>query len=235
MLVQPRDRVDESDGVRVRRIRVQPVDVGVLDQPSAVHDGDVVGHVGDDAQVVGDEDEAHVVLVLQLLEQGHDLGLHRHVEGGGGLVGDEHSRVEGDRHGDHDALTHTAGELVRVVAGTLPGGRDAHPLHEPYRLLQRVGPVHPAVLTEHLGDLPAHREHRVEGGQGVLEDHRDVFTANVLHRPGRRGEQLHAAVRDRSAGDVGRGSVENAHDRLGRHRLPGAGLTEDGQGLALAQ
>ena len=30
------------------------------------------------------------------------------------------------------------------------------------------------MLPEHLGDLPAHREHRVERGERVLEDHRDL-------------------------------------------------------------
>ena len=61
-----------------------------------------------------------LVLALQLGEQVHDLGLHGHVEGGGRLVGDEHLRVQRQRHRDHDALAHAAGELVRVVADPLP-------------------------------------------------------------------------------------------------------------------
>ena len=35
------------------------------------------------------------------------------------------SGLQGQRHGDHDALAHAAGELVRIVAHPLPGGRDA--------------------------------------------------------------------------------------------------------------
>jgi hypothetical protein len=46
---------------------------------------------------------------LDLLD---DLRLGGHVEGGGGLVGDEQVGLAGDPDGDHDALSHAAGELV---------------------------------------------------------------------------------------------------------------------------
>ena len=52
---------------------------------------------------------------LQLLDQLEDLRLHRHVERGRRLVGDQQLRVADQRHRDHRALAHTAGELVRVV------------------------------------------------------------------------------------------------------------------------
>ena len=88
-------------------------DVRLLHDPAGVHDRDPVGHVGDDAEVMGDEDQAHLPLLLQISEQSHDLGLHRDVQRGSGLVGDQDGRVECDRHRDHDALPHTAGELMR--------------------------------------------------------------------------------------------------------------------------
>ena len=71
-----------------------------------------------------------LVLALQLGEQVHDLGLHGHVERGGRLVGDQHLRVQRERHRDHDALAHAAGELVRVVVDPLLGGRDRDPVHQ---------------------------------------------------------------------------------------------------------
>ena len=108
----------------------------------------------------------------------HDLGLHGHVQGGRRLVGDQHSGIERDRHGDHDALPHTAGELMRIGLDTLGSPRDLHPLHEPYGLGLRVRFVHAAVLAEHLGDLPAHGKDGVECGQRVLEDHRDLRAAD---------------------------------------------------------
>ena len=54
--------------------------------------------------------------VLQQLE---DLRLDRHVERGRRLVGDQELRLAGQRHRDHRALPHPAGELVRVVLQAL--------------------------------------------------------------------------------------------------------------------
>jgi hypothetical protein len=48
------------------------------------------------------------------------------VTSSGRLVGDEQIGVERHRHGDHDSLTHPAGELVGVVVDPLIGARDPH-------------------------------------------------------------------------------------------------------------
>ena len=48
--------------------------------------------LGDDAQVVRDQDDADVEVALDLVDQLEDLGLHRHVERGRRLVGDQHRR-----------------------------------------------------------------------------------------------------------------------------------------------
>ena len=55
---------------------------------------------GDDAEVVGDEDDGHAHLPLESLDQGEDLGLDRDIEGGRGLVGDEQLRAAGEGHRD---------------------------------------------------------------------------------------------------------------------------------------
>ena len=44
------------------------------------------------------------------------LLLHRHVQRGGGLVGDDQRGRAHQAHADHRALAHAAGELVRVLA-----------------------------------------------------------------------------------------------------------------------
>ena len=57
-----RDRREQAPGVRVlgrsRIGRRRPL----LDDPARVHDGDLVGRLGDDAQVVGDEDDRRAEL-----------------------------------------------------------------------------------------------------------------------------------------------------------------------------
>ena len=127
--VQPRDRAQQPPRVRVLRARVEDAHlVRALDDPAGVHDGDVVGHLGHHAEVVGDDHDRGVELALQPLDQLEDLRLHGHVERGRGLVGDQQLRVVGQRHGDHRALAHAAGELVRVGrprAGAARGCRPA--------------------------------------------------------------------------------------------------------------
>lgn len=60
-----------------------------FDDAAGVHDDDAIAEVGDHAQVVADEDHSGALLVGHRVEQVEDLSLHRHVQGSGGLVGDE--------------------------------------------------------------------------------------------------------------------------------------------------
>ena len=52
----------------------------------------------------------------QVRQQGEDLGLDRHVEGGRRLVAEQDRRVGGEGDGDHDPLAGAPRQLVRVGA-----------------------------------------------------------------------------------------------------------------------
>ena len=52
-----RDRPDQAPRVRVQRLAEQRRDVGLLDDLAGVHHRDPVAHLGDDAEVVGDQDD----------------------------------------------------------------------------------------------------------------------------------------------------------------------------------
>ncbi len=71
----------------------------------------------DDAKVVGHQDDGHAELAAQVVDQLEDLALDGHVECGGRLVRDQQARLAGERGSDHRALTHPAGQLMRVLAG----------------------------------------------------------------------------------------------------------------------
>ena len=81
--------------------------------------------LGDDAHVVRDQEDRRAVVALQPLHQLEDLRLDRHVERRRRLVGDQERRVARERHRDHHALAHPAGELVRVVVDAPLRIRDA--------------------------------------------------------------------------------------------------------------
>ena len=130
------DGRQERPGIVLLRRGEDVGDRALLDHVAAVHDDDPVGHLGHHGHVVGDEQHRHAVLALEPVDQGQDLGLNRHVERRGGLVGDEQARLAGHRHGDDHALAHAAGQLVRILVEPPLGLRDAH-LPEK---LQRAGP-----------------------------------------------------------------------------------------------
>jgi hypothetical protein len=71
---------------------------------------------------VGDQQQGQAELAPQLLQQGEHLGLDHHVQGGGGLVGDQQPRRAGQGHGDHHPLALAARQLVGV-AGRPAGGQ----------------------------------------------------------------------------------------------------------------
>jgi hypothetical protein len=110
----------------------------VLDEIPRVHHEDVFARFRDDAEVVGDHHDRRAETLLHLVHQVDDLGLDRDVEGGRGLVRDQHVRVARERHRDHHPLPHAARKLVRVLANALLRQRDAHESQHVDRFRQRV-------------------------------------------------------------------------------------------------
>jgi hypothetical protein len=118
---------------------------------------------------VGDQDDRHAEPVAQVVDELEDLFLDGDVERGGGLVGDQQPGLAGQRHRDHDALAHAAGELVRVPGDPFGRAGQAHQVQHLDRPRQRLGPGDVAVQPHRLGDLPADAHGRVQRGQLVLE------------------------------------------------------------------
>ena len=56
---------------------------------SQVHHHHFISHLSDNTQIVGDKDDRVSAFFLQPAEQFQDLGLGRHVNGGGRLIGDQ--------------------------------------------------------------------------------------------------------------------------------------------------
>ena len=110
-----RDRAQQPFRILMLRIIENIVRRAVFDNLAGVHDGDLVAHIGNDAQIVCDHDDRHADLVLQIHHQFEDLRLDRHIERGGRFIRDEQLRFAGKGDGDHHPLAHTAGKLMRVL------------------------------------------------------------------------------------------------------------------------
>lgn len=90
--------------------------VAVFHDFTFVHDGDVIRHVVNNREVVGNEDHGEFHFPDELLEEIEDLGLDGDIQRRDGLVCDDEVRLGGKCSGDGDSLALPAGELVRVLA-----------------------------------------------------------------------------------------------------------------------
>jgi len=85
-------RGEEAVAVRMERAAQDVADGAFFDDAAGVHDGDAVGDLGDDAEVVGDEEDGGAALGAEPFELVEDLGLDGDIEGAGGLIGNEERR-----------------------------------------------------------------------------------------------------------------------------------------------
>ena len=129
-----------------------------------VHQRHAVRHLRDDGQVVGNEQQRHVLRALQVLQQLQNLRLDGHVQRRGGLVGDQHLGLGGQGNGNHHALLLPARELVWVAQRAALGRVNADAAQPVYRFGGAGRARERRVALNHFLDLPAHGHHRVEAG-----------------------------------------------------------------------
>ena len=159
--------------------------------------------------------------LLQVEDQVEDLRLDRHVQRGGRLVGDQQLRLAGQRHGDHRALPHAAGQLVRIFARTRCAGSGILTWRSISTALRRAAALREtfSMQPHRLGDLLADRHHRVERRSSAPE------RSSRSRCRGCRASRLRRVSADRvpssltRAGDDAAGRVgHQAHHRQRGHR-----------------
>ena len=138
-----------------------------LDELAQVHDGEPVGDVADDAEVVRDHEVGEPEPLRRSRMRFRIWARRRDVEPRGRLVGDEELGLKRERARDADAPRLPARELVRVLAAEL--GRELDHLQQ---LVDRIPllarhVVDPVGLGQQVGDAQARAQARVR----VLEDH----------------------------------------------------------------
>ena len=80
----------------------------LLDDPAPAHDGDAVGDVPYDTDVVRDEEECRACALLERAQCIEHLQLDGRVECRGRFVGEQQLRAQDDGESDSSALRHTA-------------------------------------------------------------------------------------------------------------------------------
>ena len=169
---------------------------------------------------------------MKLFDQLENLRLHGDIERGGRLVGDEQLRLGDERHGNHHALPHAAGEFVRVAADAL--GRAGHA-----DIFERLdGALHGSraiqfvVEQERLDELLLDAQVGIERRHRVLKDHRDALAADGAELLLRARQQIDAVEQRTATFDASRRLRDEAHERVARHRFTRAALADDSERLA---
>ena len=199
---------------------------GLLHHLAAVHDDHVVRHLVDDAQIVRDEDDGRAVVPLQVVHQAQNLCLDGHVERGGGLVGNQDPGLAGQRHGDHHALAHAAGELVRILQQHGLRVGDLHGIEHLQRLLLRLLFVQLLVDDERLAELALDGKDRVQAGHRLLKDDGNLVAAYLVHLLLGELGQIAPLEQDLALGNIAVAvqQLQNAHRGDG---FAGTGLAHD--------
>ena len=109
-----RDRAHQALGIGMQRVAHHVLHRADLGDAAGIHHRDAVGGLRDHAHVVGHQHHGGAVVAAEPLDQRDDLRLHRHIERGGRLVGDDQLGLGADRERNDDALAHAAGEFVRI-------------------------------------------------------------------------------------------------------------------------
>ena len=202
---------------------------------AAVHHDHPVHGFGHHAEIVGDHYQSHPQLVAQFLDELQDLGLDGDVERRGRLVGEQHAGAAGERHRDHRALEHAAGQLVRVAVEDRLRVADLDPLQKAERLGPgRLAPRAP-VRLDRLHDLVADGIGGIEGRHRVLEDHRGNGATEARQvRPAHAGH-LGAGELEPVGLDHGRRGFQQPEHGHAGHRLARAALADDAEALAVVE
>ena len=228
--MQTRNRSEQPNGIRMLRRVKQRVDRALFDHPAGVHHHHIVGDLGHHAEVVGDQDDGGAGFALQQAHQLQNLCLDRHVERRGRFVGDQQAWFARQGHGNHHALAHAAGELVRVFVKTLLGRRDTHRVQHLQGARTGLLPRERPVSHQALDDLFAYRESWIERGHRLLENHRHAVATQVLQLRLGQADQFAPFKPDGACGDAPRWVGDQTHDGERRYALAAAGLAHDGQG-----
>ena len=230
--IERRQRRHQADGVGMPRLGEELTDRRLLDDTAGVHDVDAPACLRDDAEVVADEEDRRLEAALEVDEQAEDLRLHCHVERARRLVREQEPRLADERERDYDALREAAGQLVAVAAHAAVGlGHPDDPQQLDRLPLARLLLPDTLRLLQRLLQLVPDGQHRVQGGDRILEDHRDLAAARALQLAPARAGEVPALEDDRAArhGGLGRQGV---HDRAQRQALARAALADDADRLA---
>ena len=215
---------EQAGRIGMARVVEEPVDAALFDDSAAIHHRDAPRGFRHQAEVMCDQDHCGAGPSAHVGEHLHDLRLDRHVQRGGGFVGNEKGRIIRDRHGDHRALAHAAGKFIGILGGATRRVRNADARQElDHAIPDGAARQRGVVDADRFRNLTADAPHRIERRHRVLKDHRQLAAANGAHRIEREARNIAATQPDFAAHDP-QARRQQPHDGQHRDALARAGL-----------
>ena len=179
---------------------------------------------------MADQQQAHAVFAHQLFDERQHLFLHRHIERGGRLIGNQQVWVASQRDRDHDALALPARQLVRISVKPLTRSGQLHAFEQLQGAGFGIAGTHVLVQAQGLGNLLPNRVQGVERRHRLLEDHGHARTAQLAQLRLGQAHQLLAVQRNRPAhaGALG----QQTHQGQSGERFTAAALANQAHRLA---
>ena len=117
---------------------------------------------------MADQQQSAAQFLAELPQNSHHLPCNRHIQAGGGFVGDHQGGAEGDGQGHGQALTHAAAELMGV--GPEAVGSDTHLLQQLLGTLEAFALAHSRpVGTQGVQQMAAHGHQRIQACHRILK------------------------------------------------------------------
>ena len=174
-IVQGWNAAQQSLGVRMLRGAEKFPDGCMFNHSPEVHDGDVVSHLGNHPQIVGDQHHSHPSFGLKAPEEVQNLCLGGNVERGRWFIGDEQPRITRKCKGNHRPLTQATGKLIGELVHASLGPRNTHHLQQFYCPVTGFTFLDDRVVdADGLNDLVSNGVNRAETRHRLLENERDI-------------------------------------------------------------
>ncbi len=196
--------------------------------------GHGTAYLGDDAEVVGNEQNRGTMALPETFDQLQHLALHRDVKRGGRLIRYHQARIAGERHRDQHALPHPAGDFVGIQLQHPPRLADRDLGKQFSRPLQRAAFRQGKVVPQQDRDLRTDTLHRIERGHRVLRNQRDAAAEQAAPLRLRHGNEI-ASLELNGPGSDNRVRWQQAEDGTSQHRFAGAGFPDQSADFAALQ
>ncbi len=200
-----------------------------LDQLARIHDAESVDELGDQPHVVSHEDHGGPDVPLHPRQGLHHLLLHHHVQGAGGLVGDDDPGAQADGDGDARPLLHAPAQLVGKHGGDVWPQADR--VQEVAHTLLKLPPgQRDVVIPQGVCDLVLDAHHRVQRVHRSLWNQGDSRQPHLSHLLLGEGHHVDAVQPDLTGFDPP-GRLDHAEDGQHHRGFAGAGLSGQPQAL----